>query len=63
MTIGELAKKTGVKCNMLRRLMDNGTIPSKRPLGGHRRVQDSAVPEILKKLAEWGLMEAPEKKK
>jgi excisionase family DNA binding protein len=63
MTIGELSKKTGVKCHQLRRLIDAGAIPSRRPPGGHRRVLDSSMPEIMKNLAEWGLIEAKEKRK
>jgi hypothetical protein len=57
MTIGELAKKPGLDCGMLRRLMDRGVLPCKRPPGGHRRVPDSAIPDVLKKLEEYGLIE------
>lgn len=63
MTIGELAKRTGVKSHQLRRLMDSGTIPSKRPPGGHRRVDESALPGIMKMLAAFGLIEESTRKK
>ena len=60
MTIGGLAKMTGVETGLLRRLMDKGLIPFKRPPGGfHRRVPDSALPDILKKLEAYGLIEQP----
>lgn len=52
MTIGEFVRRTGIKAQQLRRLMDRGEIPSKRPPGGHRRIQDSEVPGIIKKLEE-----------
>lgn len=63
MTIGELSKKTGVKADMLRRLMDKGIIPCRRPPGFHRRIPDSAIPDVLAKLVEFGLIEPAKKTK
>jgi len=62
MTIGQLAKTTGVEIGLLRRLMDKGLLPCKRPPGFHRRVPDSALPEVFRKLEEFGLLELPVKK-
>lgn len=57
MKIGELSQITGVQTWTLRRLADKGVIPCRRLPGGARRVPRSAIPEIVKRLIDCGLID------
>ena len=58
MTVTELAKRTGVDATTIRRLVERGHLPAKRPPPrGYWRIKESDFEEIMQKLEDYGLAE------
>ena len=57
MTISELSQQIGVPHWRIRRLIERGLLPAKRPPRGIWIIDQARLPEIKRTLEEYGLMQ------